>query len=278
MKHPHPPTLVDIGANLGHESFAHDLDQVLQGAYAAGVAQLVITGASGPGSVDALAIARRDPQRLAATAGLHPHHATDFDAELESLLAELLKAPEVRAGGECGLDYFRDLSPRPAQLHAFERQLMLTVAAGKPAFLHQREAHADFLGVLKDFRDRLPGVVVHCFTDTREALYDYLDLDCHIGITGWICDERRGSALLPLVREIPCGRLMIETDAPYLLPRSLKPRPKTHRNEPRWLPEVLRVVAEARGESPDDTAAHTTATARAFFALPERVHPHESQS
>jgi TatD DNase family protein len=111
--------------------------------------------------------------------------------------------------------------------------------------------------------------VIHCFTGEAEALNAYLDLDCHIGITGWICDERRGAHLRRLVPRIPLHRLMIETDAPFLVPRDMKPRPS--RNEPAFLPRVLGAVAAARAMPPEEVAAATTATARAFFfrAAPE---------
>ena len=98
-------------------------------------------------------------------------------------------------------------------------------------------------------------------------LAKYLDLDLHVGITGWICDERRGAHLAEVVRMIPAGRLMIETDAPYLLPRNMPSRPKSGRNEPAFLPYVLEAVARARAEAIEETARHTTQTARAFFGL-----------
>lgn len=259
--------LIDIGANLAHESFARDLDSVLDHARAVGIVSMVVTGASAQGSRDALALARRWPRFLYATAGVHPHHAADYTGETDDLLAELLTHPEVVAAGECGLDYYRDLSPREAQQFAFERQLALAIASRKPVFLHQRDAHADFMAILRAHRDRLGPCVVHCFTGTREEMHDYLDLGCHIGITGWIADERRGLHLIEAVRDIPADRLMIETDAPYLMPRNIKPRPKTHRNEPRWLPYVLEAVAAARGESAEQLAASSTATARGFFGI-----------
>ena len=169
--------------------------------------------------------------------------------------------------GEAGLDYFRDLSPRDAQKRAFVAQLELAEAHGLPVFLHQRDAHGDFLAILREHRPNLRACVVHCFTDTRAALADYLALDCHIGITGWICDERRGQHLVEAVVDIPADRLMLETDAPYLMPRTIRPRPKTRRNEPANLPYVVQAVAAARDETVAQTAAHTTATARSFFEL-----------
>lgn len=260
---------IDIGCNLGHEGFSADWAQVVAGAEQAGVVQMVLTGASVAGSERALELATRRPGTLFATAGIHPHLAAEFDPAAEDRLAALHAQSTVVAVGECGLDYFRDLAPRPDQLRAFEGQLALAERCGKPVFLHQREAHGDFIAVLKAFRDRLGPVVVHCFTDTRPALHDYLDLDCHIGVTGWICDERRGLELKQLVVDIPADRLMIETDAPYLKPRNLRPKQRTHRNEPQWLPWIGGTVAALRGISPALLAEQTTATARAFFGLPD---------
>lgn len=260
--------LLDIGANLGHESFQHDLDAVLQRANDHGVSRLMVTGASRDGSRHALALAKAHPGVLFATAGVHPHHAIDYDDATDALLRELAHDPVVVAVGETGLDYNRNYSPHDIQLQVFERQLQIAVDYQKPLFLHQRDAHADFITLLRQYRDKVPAVVVHCFTDTGEALRDYLALDCHIGITGWICDERRGSHLRELVREIPANRLMIETDAPYLLPRTVKPQPKHRRNEPMYLRHICEEIARDRGEDVAVTAANSTATAVAFFALP----------
>ncbi|MGH8361120.1 MAG: TatD family hydrolase, partial [Pseudomonas sp.] len=149
-----------------------------------------------------------------------------------------------------------------------EEHLALAVELKLPVFLHERDANQRLLEILRDYRDHLSAAVVHCFTGEQRALFSYLDLDLHIGITGWICDERRGTHLHPLVREIPRGRLMLESDAPYLLPRTLRPKPKNGRNEPAYLPEVLREVALHREETAEDLAQHSTACARAFFGLP----------
>ncbi|MBN8714893.1 MAG: TatD family hydrolase [Xanthomonadales bacterium] len=259
--------MIDIGANLTHEDFARDLPAVLARAVAVGVQRIVVTGASRAGSAGALALAREHPGMLFATAGVHPHHAADYDDATDAELRELARDPLVVAVGETGLDYHRDLSPRDVQQQVFERQLQIAVDLGLPLFLHQREAHADFLALLKRYRGRVPNVVVHCFTDSAEALRDYLALDCHIGITGWICDERRGVHLRELVREIPANRLMLETDAPYLLPRTLRPMPKHRRNEPMYLREVCAQVARDRGEPAEVTAANSTAAAMAFFGI-----------
>jgi TatD DNase family protein len=259
--------LIDIGANLTHESFRHDFGAVLDRAEAQGVIQMVVTGASRDGSEHAAELARKHPGVLYATAGVHPHHAIDYSDATDARLRELAQHPEVRAVGETGLDYHRNYSPRDVQLQVFERQLQIAAETGKPLFLHQRDAHHDFLALLKRYRARVPAAVVHCFTDTREALLDYLALDCHIGITGWICDERRGTHLREFVREIPTNRLMIETDAPYLLPRTVRPQPSHRRNEPMYLRHICEEIARDRGEPAEVTAAHATETTRAFFGL-----------
>ena len=135
--------------------------------------------------------------------------------------------------------------------------------------MHERDACERFIAILREFRDQLPAAVVHCFTGEKKDLFSYLDLDLHIGITGWICDERRGLHLQTLVKDIPAGRLMLETDGPYLLPRTLKNKPADRRNEPAFLPEVLSVTAACRGVTPQVLAAQTTACAKAFFNLPD---------
>jgi TatD DNase family protein len=260
--------LIDIGANLGHESFAHDFDAVLARARAAGIVQMLVTGASRHGSRHALEIARSQPGFLYATAGVHPHHADEYSDDYDAELRELHRAPEIVAVGECGLDYYRDLSPRPAQRRAFERQLQIAADLGKPLFLHQRDAHDDFIAIMKSFQGRIGAAVVHCFTGTREEAFACLDAGFYLGITGWLCDERRGLHLREIVRHIPADRLMIETDAPYLLPRTVKPAPSHRRNEPMCLRHIVEELARDRGEAVETTAAATTATAREFFRLP----------
>jgi TatD DNase family protein len=262
------PALIDIGVNLGHDSFDTDREAVIARARAAGVVQMIITGADGPGTREAMALARTDAQHLFATAGVHPHHAAALTSDLLAELEVLATEPEVVAVGECGLDYYRDLAPRAVQQRAFHQQLELAARVGKPVFLHERDAHDDFFAILREHRAALVGGVAHCFTGTGEQLQRYLTLDLAIGITGWICDERRGAHLLPLVRDIPATALLLETDAPYLLPRDLRPRPASRRNEPMHLRHVAQVVAQARGESLEQLSATSTTASRALFKLP----------
>ena len=258
--------LIDIGANLTHESFRADFDAVLARAREHGVGRIVVTGASAGGSRAALELARAHPGFLYATAGVHPHHAHEVD-DATGPVARTRAEAEVRAVGETGLDYYRNYSPHAAQVSAFERQLAIAVETGKPLFLHQRDAHADFIACLDNVRDRISRAVVHCFTGERDELVAYVDRGFYVGITGWICDERRGQHLRELVTLIPADRLMIETDAPYLLPRDLHPKPSHRRNEPMYLAHICAAVAAARGERTEATAELATANARRFFGI-----------
>lgn len=261
----HP--LIDIGANLSHDSFDHDLAEVLARAAEAGLKHIILTGTSLPAIHKALHICRTH-HGFSVTAGIHPHEAQYVSQDTLTEIRQLAMLPEIVAIGETGLDFNRDYSPRPDQERVFSEHMILACELGLPVFLHQRDAHHRFLPILKSFRDELDcGGVVHCFTGSREELYAYLDMDMYIGLTGWICDERRGRHLLPLLRDIPENRLLLETDAPYLLPRSLKPRPKSRRNEPAMLTEVLRTVSVHTGKSCQQLAAETTANALRLFRL-----------
>ena len=262
-------SLIDIGANLTHDSFIDDRSEILSRAAEAGVARIIVTGSSDDSNVQAAALAEKHPGVLYSTAGVHPHHASDYTEESDALIRSLVQNDVVVAVGECGLDYFRNFSPRDAQLDAFRRQLEIAKESHVPVFLHQRDAHDDFVEVLESALPDLTRAVAHCFTGEGESLHEYIAMGLYVGITGWICDERRGQHLHDIVSVIPDDRLLIETDAPYLLPRTIQPKPKTRRNEPAYLTEVLNTVAEARGQSRDHVAEITTGNAVRFFGLEE---------
>jgi len=261
------PPLIDIGVNLGHASFNADRQQIIDRAIAAGVYKMVVTGTSIKSSLDAQTLASRFPDILYSTVGVHPHNAKNCNNETIKTLRNLTKDKEVVAIGECGLDFNRDFSPRPVQERWFEAQIELACELKLPLFLHERDAHQRFVEILSKYRNQFDAAVVHCFTGSGEELDTYLDLGLHVGITGWICDERRGLHLRDLVRRIPLDKLMIETDAPFLTPRNMQPKPKDGRNEPAFLPLVLRSVASSTGKSTDEVAEVTTKTARAFFRI-----------
>ncbi|MBB3189892.1 TatD family hydrolase [Halomonas cerina] len=270
-----PAPLVDIGANLTHASFARDLEATLRRAWAANVTTLILTGTDREHAEQAVALARRHPG-LHATAGVHPHDASRWDTAQEAAMRALHRQPEVVAVGECGLDFNRNFSTPTEQERAFEAQLGLAAESGKPLFLHERDAGRRLREMLHAWRDDIADAVVHCFTADRETLYGYLDLDLHIGLTGWLCDERRGHHLRALVGEIPLDRLMVETDCPYLLPRNLPAKLKGRRHEPALLPWIVREIAHWRGMPETELAQATTATARAFFRLDETIDDHHA--
>ncbi len=270
--------LIDIGANLTHDSFDHDRDAVIDAAREAGVARMVVTGADVAGSTAAARLAAERPRVLYATAGVHPHYSKSFDEHTIPALRALCAQDSVVAVGECGLDHFRNFSTPAQQDAAFEAQLELAVETRLPVFLHQRDAHDRFVEILSQYRPRLTRAVAHCFTGTDEELADCLDLDLYVGITGWICDERRGLHLREVVTQVPPDRLMIETDAPYLLPRDLKPKPKSRRNEPKNLRHVLDTVAACLDRPVDEIARLTTANAVQFFDLPSPAHADAGQA
>ncbi|HKU46329.1 MAG TPA: TatD family hydrolase [Burkholderiales bacterium] len=254
-------SLVDIGANLTHSAFHEDLNEVLARARQAGVETIIVTGTTVEESRHASTLG------LPFTAGVHPHHARDCNEQTIPALRALASHSNCVAIGECGLDFNRNYSPHPDQEKWFVAQLELGLEIGKPLFLHSRDAHPRFAQILKSHD--VKRAVAHCFTGEREELRAYLDLGLYIGITGWICDERRGKHLLELVRDIPREKLLLETDAPYLTPRDLRPQPKARRNEPAFLPHILRTVARALGRPAEEVAAETTRNARQLFSLHE---------
>ena len=259
--------LIDIGANLTHDSFDRDRSDVVDRAHAAGVARRIVTGASRDGSPAAAKLAAEHPDMLFATAGIHPHHATEFDPETEAMLAELSQHDGVVAVGECGLDYFRNFSPVEAQRNAFAGQLEIAVQAQKPVFLHQRDAHDDFIAILGERIEHINGGVAHCFTGGPKEMHEYLEMGLHIGITGWVCDERRGHDLQEAIPELPLDRLLLETDAPYLMPRDLPEKLPARRNEPCVLPHVLETVARLMQRDINEVAAAATRNTEVLFNL-----------
>ncbi|MGI9292053.1 MAG: TatD family hydrolase [Gammaproteobacteria bacterium] len=259
--------LIDIGANLTHDSFDKDRAEVMARAAAVGVRRMIVTGASRAGSPQAYELAAKHPGVLYATAGIHPHHATELDADTEALLRDLVNHDEVVAVGECGLDYFRNFSPVDAQRDAFRAQLRIAADCGKPVFLHQRDAHDDFVAILNEFLPDLSGGVAHCFTGGPAEMAEYLEMGFYIGVTGWICDERRGHDLQEAVKTLPMDRVMIETDAPYLMPRDLPEKLPARRNEPAVLPHVLQALAGCMDCDAVELAMSATANTELLFGL-----------
>jgi len=258
---------IDIGVNLSNSSLIKQVDAVIERAKAASVNKMIVTGTSLVDSEIAIALCEQFPDQLHCTVGIHPHDAKQWDDQSLLQLQALSEKQPVCAIGETGLDFNRNYSPQEQQLEVFAEQLQLAQQNRKPLFCHQRDAHSAFISLLKEYRNELKDIVVHCFTDNKKALYDYLDLDCHIGITGWICDERRGIELQQLVPIIPADKLMLETDAPYLLPRDLDPKPKSRINEPMHLPHIAATVARLQKKELEQLASECLRTTLKFFSI-----------
>lgn len=253
--------MFDIAVNLADSQLRDQADQVLQDAREAGVEQCLLIGTDIEESQ--WLADRAEAWSMPFTAGIHPHYVAQAEADWQAKLAELIRHPLCAAVGETGLDWFRMLSPRDTQVKMCEQQLSMAEETDKPVYLHDRDASNDLYALVKNF----PGIrgVVHCFTGDSTALEAYLDLGLSIGITAWCLDERRGQALAELVPAIPDDRLMIETDAPYLAPRTLRPRPK--RNEPKFLPHIIEGIAALRGQTSEHLKQVTCDNAKKLFRV-----------
>ena len=258
--------MFDIGVNLTSGQFAKDRDEIVARAQAAGVQGMLITGTNLHESQQAQQLAQRYPYCW-STAGVHPHDSSGWAAETAQAIRLLAAMPQVVAIGECGLDFNRNFSTPSEQEYAFSAQLALAAELKMPVFLHCRDAHKRFLTLLDPWLEKLPGAVLHCFTGTVQEASECIERGLFLGITGWVCDERRGENLRKVVPLIPADRLLIETDAPYLLPRDLKPKPLSRRNEPAWLAHILTTVAGLRGEDPHWLGAVTDKNAQRIFGI-----------
>lgn len=236
-------TWVDIGVNFFDKRFSEDKEQVIEQALESDVGLMINIGTDLASSEQGIALCQQH-ENLFCTVGIHPHDAKSVTTDTMGNISALLNEPQVVAIGETGLDFNRDFSPREVQKKVFEQHLELASQSSLPLFLHERDAHRAQLEMLTSHRDDIAGAVAHCFTGSKEELYNYLDLDLYIGITGWLCDERRGDSLRALIKDIPSNRLLLETDAPYLLPRTLKPKPKKGRNEPCFIPHIAETISE----------------------------------
>ena len=212
---------IDIGVNLFSNQFKEREDKIVENAKKNNIG-IIITGSSLRSSELADQYTKKNTETY-ATAGVHPHAAKTCNHNtIDKLENMILNNKNIVAVGECGLDYDRMFSTKEEQLYWFEKQIELAEKLNMPLFLHERCAENDFIEILKKHRDICKKSVVHCFTGKKETALRYLNLGCMIGITGWICDDKRNKDLLEAIKIIPIERLMIETDAPYLIPKGIK--------------------------------------------------------
>ena len=260
--------LIDIGLNLMHPSFKKNRENIIEEAKKVGVTQFIITGTTVKSSKICCEYASKYPDTLYSTSGVHPHDAKTCNENTLQELEKIAKNDCVVAIGECGLDYNRDFSPRDVQRKWFEKQIELAEKLNLPLFLHEREAHNDLYNILKKHEDVCEKTVIHCFTGTKQEAQNYIDLGCCIGVTGWICDMKRGSDLQEAVSVIPTDKMMIETDAPFLIPKNFDKKPKSNKNEPKYLPHVLKTIAHYKDDyEVDKLAKEVTKTTKNFFKI-----------
>lgn len=259
--------LFDIGVNLTNTRFDKDRAEVIKQAVDAGVQHMLITGTNVLVSQQAVNFAQENPAILAATAGVHPHDADGVSEHFLQELFTLAQSPLVKAIGECGLDFNRNFSTPDNQHRVFQAQVELAAQLNLPLFLHQRDAFEQWLAVLKPYANKVPAMVSHCFTGNKKQLFDCLDHGMFIGITGWVCDKKRGQTLRDIVKHIPLERLMIETDAPYLTPQNIKPKPKSSRNLPAYLPYVVEMLTQCMPYSSEQIIEHSFNNACRVFSF-----------
>jgi len=248
--------LIDTHCHLAAEQFAGDADAVVERAWAAEVAHIVVIGETPEAAGRALVLADRDP-RLSATAGLHPHEASRWTGETEAWLAAALRDPRVVAAGEMGLDYHYQHSPPAVQRAVFDRQLGLATAAGRPAVIHAREADEDVVAVLRNHPTAT--VILHSFSSGPGLLRAGLDGGHYVSFSGMV--TFRNWTQDDAVRAVPADRLLVESDAPYLAPVPHR----GHRNEPAWVRQTAERVALVRGEAPEALIEQTGRNARRVF-------------
>jgi len=260
----------DVGVNLFSTQFDLDRQDVIDRAKAAGVeGMLLISSDLTETRQNQIECSRQT--NFFCTAGVHPHYAGLVTADDMQQLKSLLLHNSVVAVGECGLDFNRDFSPRQTQIKVFEQQLDLAKSTGKAVYLHERDAFPTQLALLKDHK--IQHGVTHCFTGDKFQMQAYLDLGLYIGITGWLCDERRHEQLVQALDYLPMDRLLIETDAPYLLPRTLQQKPKSRRNEPMYLPEIASYIAQLTRQSTESIMQTTWKNSCSLFNLPKDFMP-----
>ena len=257
---------IDIACNFTHESYKDNLNEVITNAELEGVEKFVLLSASLADLELIKEIQIYAPEKFFITAGIHPHHATEIlDSNYDDLL-DRLESINPNAIGETGLDYFRNISPPDVQKKSFSMHIEIAKELSLPLYLHQRNAHDDFIRTIKENRNNFPKFIVHCFTGTQKELDEYLELRAYIGLTGWICDSNRNIDLRQSIKNIPIDRMMIETDCPYLIPRNLPNKPKKNINEPKYLPHIANEISDLIGVEIDELKLATRNNAINFFS------------
>ena len=258
--------IADIACNFTSERFDNDLDEVIKRAIDNKITKFGLICSRMSDLSKLLKIYKQYSKSMFYTIGVHPHHANEINDDYLKKLKDVITTNNPHAIGETGLDFFRNLSTYEQQIYVFEEQIKIAIDTNKPLFLHQRDSHDDFIKILRKYSSDISKAVVHCFTGTQGQLDDYLELDCYIGITGWICDEKRNIELRKAIKNIPLEKLMIETDCPYLIPKNLVEKPKNNRNEPSNLNHIVSEISMLMNIGEDILRRETFKNTKSFFS------------
>ena len=252
--------LIDSHCHLDYFSDA-ELPDVLERAAIAGVGEMVTIGTTLAQSVVIRSLAERLPN-VWCTMGVHPHHAAEAPVPSPETLAQMATHPKVVGIGESGLDYFYDKAPRDVQQASFRAHVRGARLAGVPVAIHARDADDDIAAILRDETGQGGhfDFLLHCFSSGRTLAETAIELGGYISFSG-ILTFPKSSDIREIARDLPSDRLLVETDAPYLAPKSHRGK----RNEPAWVAETAAVLAQVRGLEPAQLAAVTTANFRCLF-------------
>lgn len=252
----------DSHCHLFMEEFDEDRKAVLERARREGISLLIAVGYSLQTSQAALQLAETEVGIYAAV-GIHPHDAKDYDDEAEKALRELAKGRKVVAVGETGLDFYRNLSPRPKQEEAFRGQIRLAKELDLPIVVHDREAHEEVVRILKEEGAEEVGGVIHCFSGDLHMAKAVWAMGFYTSIAGPVTYPKKGH-LPEVIQKAPLEKLLIETDCPYLPPQPYRGK----RNEPAYLLHVAQEVACLRGLTPKQLGRLTVENASRLFRVP----------
>lgn len=256
--------MIDVGVNINHSFLIDDIGKTLDEMREAGVNGMICIASDLEESKLVQSLGQKHSQ-IWNTLGCHPHQAKTWNIDSKTIFSELIQTAKPIAIGETGLDFNRNYSTPSEQFYAFDEQIELAIEHQLPLYLHERDAHQEMLERLRQHPDLAKKSVIHCFTGNQQELDNYLELGLYIGVTGWVCDERRGADLQVSVPHIPLDKLLIETDAPYLLPRNIRPRPK--KNHPKYLPWVAMEVARLKGVTCEELILNTTKNTESLFGI-----------
>jgi TatD DNase family protein len=254
--------LIDTHCHLQDKRFAGDLEAVLDRAQEAGVAYALVVGSDLATSREACELAQKYPQ-LFAIVGVHPHDSKDADRATFDEIRKLAAQERVVALGEMGLDYHYDFSPRKIQQRVFRYQIGLARELGLPIVIHDREAHADTMAILKEEKAEEVGGVLHCYSGSWEMARECIKMGFYISIAGPVTFAN-AKKLVQVVENLPLEHLLVETDAPYLTPVPHRGK----RNEPAYVRHVAEAIARIKGIAVEEVEEQTTANAIKLFGPP----------